>query len=140
MERGAERVSRWALLGQVLERLCHQQGVKAAFLASGEGLHIVSMAPGLGLDQDELSGLVTRFRYMAQAMQKKMKWAPVDEISIRFGHQHRLVAQSARIGSQELVLIVMIEPRSNTEQIMPQALALLQQAWKRRRLSREERK
>ncbi len=131
----SERVSRWTLLGQVLERFCYQEGIMAAFLASGEGLHIASVSPGLALDQDELSGLVTRFRYMAQVMQKKMKWAPVDEISIRFGHQHRLVAQSARIGAQELVLIALVDPQSDYERIISQALLLLQQAWKRRKVS-----
>lgn len=126
-----ERISRWQLLQQILNKLCRQEHVQAAFLASGEGLHVASVAPDLTLDQDELSGLVTRLRKMAQLFQRKMKWAPVDEISITFGWQHRLVARSVQIGSQELILIVLVTPQSDYHQITTQALQVLQHAWKR---------
>jgi predicted regulator of Ras-like GTPase activity (Roadblock/LC7/MglB family) len=125
-----KRISRWKLLQYVLDKLCQLCEIKAAFLASGEGLHIASTAPNLTLDQDELSGLVIRLRKMAHHFQHKMRWAPVDEISIVFGWQHRLVARSVQIGSQELILIVLVERQSDYYQITSQALRMLQRVWK----------
>ena len=124
-----ERVSRKKLLQQVLDKLCRHPDIKAAFLASGEGLHIASAAPDLSLDQDELSGLVTRLRKMAQHFQRKMRWAPVDEISIAFGWQHRLVARSVQIGVQELILIVLVNPQGDYQRMIGRAMQVLQQAW-----------
>ncbi|MBN1936823.1 MAG: hypothetical protein JW934_19335 [Anaerolineae bacterium] len=125
-----KQISRWKLLQYVLDKLCQVEHIRAAFLASGEGLHIASVAPNLDLDQDELAGLVTRLRKMAQHFQHKMKWAPIDEISIAFGGQHRLVARSVKIGVQELILIVLVTPQSDYRQVTNQALQVLEQVWR----------
>ena len=123
------RVSRWRILQQVLEKLCQTDNIKAAFLASDEGLRITSVAPHLSLNEDELAGLVARLRQVAASLQRQMQWAAMDEVTVEADTGHRLVTRSVQIGHQVLILIVLVAPRRYYRRLTARALKIIRHAW-----------
>jgi predicted regulator of Ras-like GTPase activity (Roadblock/LC7/MglB family) len=123
------RVSRWQILRQILDDLCQAEGIKAAFLASDEALHIASVAPRLNLDEEELVGFVVRTRQMAALLQKQMRWSKLDEVSVESAFRDRLVIRSVQIGDQALILTVLVAPRHPYRRSTTRALRAIRRVW-----------
>jgi predicted regulator of Ras-like GTPase activity (Roadblock/LC7/MglB family) len=110
-----------ALLAGIL-RTMHQAGqFQAVVLASADGLPIATTPAGY--DSDVAAALVAMLRKVSGEAQSQLGLAEIDEVTVRSRDRVSLVCRRLDVGTEELILVVIVPPGRYYRRVTNQAIA-----------------
>ncbi len=114
-------------LNQLLTELNRQGGFSASVVATGDGLPIASLAPGL--DTDTVAAMVAFVRGVVERARGQMGFARVDEVSVVDDDRIRLVCRYFVIADEALILAVVLPANQRYRKLTNQAVKAIKQIW-----------
>lgn len=113
-------------LGEVLRRMQESEQFQAVVLASADGLPIAT-APA-GYDSDLAAALVAALRKVSGEAQSQLGLAEIDEVVVRSRDRVSLVCRRLDLGTEELLLVVIIPPGRRYRRATNQVIAEIKRA------------
>jgi predicted regulator of Ras-like GTPase activity (Roadblock/LC7/MglB family) len=100
----------------------HEAGhFRAVVLASADGLPIATTPAGY--DSDLAAALVAMLRKVSGEAQSQLGLAELDEVTVRSRDQVSLVCRRLDVGTEELILVVIVPPHGRYRRATNQAIA-----------------
>jgi predicted regulator of Ras-like GTPase activity (Roadblock/LC7/MglB family) len=110
-----------ASLAGILRAMNEAGQFQAVVLASADGLPIATTPAGY--DSDLVAALVAMLRKVSGEAQSQLGLAEIDEVTVRSRDQVCLVCRRLDVGTEELILVVIVPPGRRYRRATNQAIA-----------------